>query len=327
MYRLFSVMALGAALAFGFTPTGHAAQSTDARPINGSGAHGIVPVHNGVVRGSGAGQLTYHAGGSVQTGTHNTHTIYWNPGGTGTYSSGYQSTIDGYFGDVAADSGKSTNVYDSDTQYYQNISGTTYITYSESFYGSGVDTSALSGTSCASTAGGPLGCVNDAQMQQEVLNYIHANNLPEGLGHEYFVFLAKGFSTCLDASHCFVSYFCAYHSSFTDSSTGQTVLYANMPYANYSSSACGTGQDPYGDADAQSTLNVTSHEANETITDALGNAWFDSAGYENGDKCAWKFGTVSGSSGAEYNQTINGHHYYLQGEYSNKDRGCIWSGV
>jgi hypothetical protein len=272
----------------------------------------------------------YHTGGSVQTGTHNTYAIYWNPGGTGTYSSGYQNTINGYFGDVAAASvAKATdNVYESDTQYYQTIGGTTtYISYNENFAGSGTDTNALTGTSCASTAGGSLGCVNDAQMQQEVLNYIHANNLPEGMGNEYFVFLAKGFSTCLDASHCFVSYLCAYHSSFTDSSTNQTVLYANMPYANYSSSACGTGQDPYGDADAQSTLNVTSHEANETITDALGNAWFDRAGYENGDKCAWKFGTVSGPSGAEYNQTINGHNYYLQGEYSNQDRGCIWSGV
>jgi hypothetical protein len=319
MAAIVGVMAFGAL-------TTHA-QGSEARPINGSGAHGIVPVHNGVVRGSGAGQLSYH-GGSVQTGTHNTYAIYWNPGGQGTYSSGYQSTINGYFGDVAHDSGQSTNVYDSDTQYYQTVGGTTTnITYSESFAGSAVDTDALSGSSCTSTAGGSLGCVTDAQMQQEVLNYLGAHNLPEGLGTEYFIFLAKGFSTCLDASHCFVSYLCAYHSSFSDSNTGNTILYANMPYANYSPSACGTGQDPYGDADAQSTINVTSHEANETITDALGTAWFDKAGYENGDKCAWKFGTVSGSSGFEYNQTINGHNYYLQGEYSNRDRGCIWSGV
>jgi hypothetical protein len=223
----------------------------------------------------------------VQTGTHHTYAIYWNPGGAGTYSSGYQSTINGYFTDVAADSGKSTNVYDSDTQYYHNIGGTTTnISYSESFAGSGTDTSALTGSSCTNTAGGSLGCVTDAQMQQEVLNYIQAHNLPEGLGYQYFVFLAKGFSSC-SGSQCFVSYWCAYHSSFTDSGTGNTVLYANMPYANYSSSACGTGQDPSGDADAQATLNVTSHEANETITDALGNAWYDKAGYENGDKCAW----------------------------------------
>src|SRR5947209_12038487 len=111
-------MRVGAALAFGFTPSSHAAQGTEARPTNGSGVHGVVPVHDGAVRGSGAGQLAYHAGGSVQTGTHSTYAIYWNPNnGAGTYSSGYQSTINGYFSDVAADSGKSTNVYDSDTQY------------------------------------------------------------------------------------------------------------------------------------------------------------------------------------------------------------------
>jgi hypothetical protein len=241
--------------------------------------------------------------------------------------------INGYFRDVAADSGLLSNVYYSDTQYYQTIGGvTTHITYSENFAGSTVDTATASGTGCSSTSGGALGCIADGQMQQEVLNYIHTQNPSnpdalEGMGHAYLVFLAKGFSTCYDSANCFVSQFCAYHSSFTDSSTGQTVLYANMPYANYSSSACGTGQDPYGDADAQATINVTSHEANETITDGLGNAWFDMIGYENGDKCAWKFGTVSGPSGAEYNQTINGHTYYLQGEYSNKHRGCIWQGV
>jgi hypothetical protein len=36
---------------------------------------------------------------------------------------------------------------------------------------------------------------------------------------------------------------------------------------------------------------------------------------------------MSGSNGAEYNQTINGHHYYLQLEYSNQDRGCIATGL
>ena len=68
---------------------------------------------------------------------------------------------------------------------------------------------------------------------------------------------------------------------------------------------------------------MTSHEANETITDALGNAWYDRTGYENGDKCAWNFGAPTGN----YNQTINGHHYYLQGEWSNLSSGCVLTGT
>ena len=76
------------------------------------------------------------------------------------------------------------------------------------------------------------------------------------------------------------------------------------------------GQYPNGD-DADATINVTSHEHNEAITDPQLNAWYDAAGYENGDKCAWTSAPSSGPNGAEYNQTINGHHYFLQEEFSN----------
>jgi hypothetical protein len=95
-----------------------------------------------------------------------------------------------------------------------------------------------------------------------------------------------------------------------------------MPYADTVPAACDAGYKPNGN-DADATINVTSHEHNETITDEQGNAWYDRAGYEDGDKCAWKFGAVSGS----YNQTINAHHYILQLEYSNADRGCVQSGL
>jgi hypothetical protein len=106
------------------------------------------------------------------------------------------------------------------------------------------------------------------------------------------------------------------------------VLYANQPYTQTSPSGCGSGQSPSGDAAADSTINVVSHEHNEAITDALGNAWFDRRGYENGDKCAWNFGVALGSNGnGQYNQVINGHDYYLQQEWSNHSSGCVLSGT
>jgi hypothetical protein len=102
-----------------------------------------------------------------------------------------------------------------------------------------------------------------------------------------------------------------------------------MPYANFVPSACGSGQKPNGN-DADSTINVTSHEHNETITDPFGSAWYDIQGNENGDKYAWNFGSkrqISGPSGAKYNQTINGAHYYLQQEWSNHSSGCVLTGL
>jgi hypothetical protein len=124
---------------------------------------------------------------------------------------------------------------------------------------------------------------------------------------------------------CAFTYYCAYHSSFNSSSG--TTLYANQPYAAYVPFACGSGQSPNGD-DADSTINVTSHEHNETITDPLGTAWYDSSGAENGDKCAWNFGTALGSNGKGlYNQVIDGHDYYLQQEWSNHSFGCVLTGT
>src|SRR5581483_366782 len=82
---------------------------------------------------------------------------------------------------------------------------------------------------------------------------------------------------------------------------------------------------PNGD-DADLTLNVTSHEHMEAITDPFGNAWFDTNGAENGDRCAWTFGApVGGSGSSAYNQVIGSGHYMLQLEWSNAAGACVGS--
>jgi hypothetical protein len=284
--------------------------------------HGNMFAHPASSAPTAGGNLVYHTGGSVQTGTHNTYAIYWGS----SFSSNYKSIINGYFGNVAADSGKTTNVYYAGTQYYQTINGvTTYVSYSEHFAGSWSDTTLPATSGCSSTAGGTTKCVSDAQVQAEVSKAITANGWPKGMNAEYFVFTGDGISTCYSSSSCAFTQFCAYHSHYGSGSS--TVLYANMPYTGHNLSACGGGNYPNGDAAADATLSVTSHEANETITDALGNAWYDNRGYENGDKCAWNFGSqLGGGSGAQYNQVIGNGHYELQQEWSNARSGCVLTG-
>jgi hypothetical protein len=71
-----------------------------------------------------------------------------------------------------------------------------------------------------------------------------------------------------------------------------------------------------------------SHEHNEAVTDYNGDAWYDAAGYENGDKCAWRFGASLGrTTYGGYNQPINGHTYWLQQEWSNRSSGCVQIGL
>ena len=53
-------------------------------------------------------------------------------------------------------------------------------------------------------------------------------------------------------------------------------------------------------------LSVVAHELEEAVTDPELNAWYDSRGAENADKCAWTFGQnlPQTSTGAYYNMTL-----------------------
>lgn len=285
--------------------------------------HGIVPTWaasmampwaNGAYRPTyGYGQLRYHGGSTMTTNT--TYAVYWQPSNwSQAFPNGYATLIDQYLGDVAADSGKTSNVYYTATQY----SG---IQYKSTYAGSYLDTDPLPASGCSDSATSV--CVSDAQLQTEISNFVSSHGLPRNSTTEYFVMTAPGVGSCLGSSGCAFTDYCAYHSSV--GTTSSALVYANMPYVEQVS-GCDAGHHPNalpGDA----TINVMSHEHNESITDEFGTAWYDILGYEDGDKCAWEWGAWLGGSGSTvYNQVINGHHYALQLEYSNADRGCVETG-
>jgi hypothetical protein len=307
MRRLFCLAVVGASmLGIG------AAHASPPSPSNPAGRMlGAVLPLNAAYKASGAGTLQYH-GGPVEH-TNRVYSIYWQPSGY-TMASGYTSLIDQFFGDVAADSGKTSNVYYTGTQYSD---GSGKVQYSSSYGGSVLDTDPLPASGCSDSYTSV--CLTDTQVEHEIAAVVARQGWSTGPQTEFFMFTAKGIGSCLGSS-CAFSNYCAYHS--WAGSGSNVLLYANMPYGDTVPAACDAGYKPNGN-DADATINVTSHEHNETVTDEQGNAWYDRAGYENGDKCAWKFGALTGS----YNQTINGHHYILQLEYSNADRGCVQSGL
>jgi len=269
---------------------------------------GIVPpINKPYVQGQG--DLLYH-GGPVMT-TNKTYAIYWVPSGY-SIAPGYDTTISQYFGDVAHDSGLSTNVYATDVQYSS-------IQYNSTFGASLTDTNAFPASGCPIYEGDITECLTDAQLIAEIDRVINAQGWTRNGTNMFFVFTPRAVGSCFDSqgSSCAYTSFCAYHGS-----TPSGAIYANQPYARHS--GCDEGQYPNGSSNqADPTINVLSHEHNEAITDPRLNAWYDQAGYENGDKCAWDFGTVSGPNGSEYNQTINGRHYFLQREYSNDGHACL----
>jgi hypothetical protein len=68
-------------------------------------------------------------------------------------------------------------------------------------------------------------------------------------------------------------------------------------------------------------VNVLAREIEETTTDEMGNAWFDTSGYENADKCAWNFGTVQNSGKGNWNVIVGGVQFLVQQNWINANGG------
>ena len=181
-------------------------------------ATGLAPINP-----LGSGNLTYHGGSVMRTNT--TYAIYWVPSG---YSVGstYRSTIDQYFGDVAADNGKTSNVYATDTQY-SDTSGS--IAYSSTFAGSVVVTTAFPAGDCFEPETSI--CLSDDQLQAEIQSVVEAHGWPENGHAVYFLFTPSDVGSCIPdlfGTSCAYEDYCAYHNSFATS--GGEILYANQPW-------------------------------------------------------------------------------------------------
>ncbi len=166
-------------------------------------------------------------------------------GGTYSLPSGYQTAIESYLQNVAADSGKPSNVYSVSAQY---ADGTGRASYSDSYGGSMTDTTAFpSGVgTCAPYTGfhgeSYSACITDAKLEAEVEADVSAKGWPTGLGAEYYVVLPPHAGSCFDLAgkECFDKVFCAYH-SYTG---GALEIYANISYSPADVSGCGVGGVP-----------------------------------------------------------------------------------
>lgn len=267
--------------------------------------------------------------------------IYWSPAGY-PMSASYKNLITSYLGDVAQASGGTQNVFSVANEYYGNngqiqynvrlgpvLTDTTAIT-------SGCKLDKADTTGIYADGSGYSACVDDAQLTAEVDSITAANGLPHDLSHIYVVYLPKGVETCFNPGSttstkggqaCTINHqptaaYCAYHS--TDNNNA---VYANLSYPIYASPVgytCGSDarfpvvESPNGNPDADTEISPTSHEINEALTDPdVQTGWYDQFGYENGDECAYIFGSTGGTPGGFFNQVINGGQFLTQEEFSN----------
>jgi PKD repeat protein len=256
----------------------------------------------------GGGQLAYLGGPVMQSNT--THVIYWDPGKEFTATT--TGIINGFFTDVAHDSGMAANTFAVDAQYTDSAGGNA--AYKSTFAGPRTDEENYPTSACTAPtevdAGPPYThCLLDSQLRTELSAFISKEKLPKGPTQLYFLVLPHRVVTCFKAGECSSNIFCAYH-SYINPGTESEIIYADIPFSLLDAAGPSEFVDAKGcqadkneqiqnpNADTAGTnastryadvaLKYIGHEYSEAITDPLVNfntAWVDAEGFENGDKC------------------------------------------
>lgn len=261
--------------------------------LHGNALHAV---DNEAGRNGGAGNLVDHGGPVVPAMKLNV--IYWGSGFASSTESLYATFLQGLTG---------SGYWTINNQYLRGAANTA--TYGAAF----------------SDPSTPPATVTDADIQAEVHKVIAGGGLAWSATSLFYVVTPKTVKVCLGTS-CSCTSFCGYHSNYTDATFGDT-LYASIPSAAACPTACGIfssdATSPNGNVEADEGVSILAHEGEETQSDALGTAWFDRRGFENADKCAYKYGTTTtAANGAEVNQSWGGKSWLVQTNWSNLISAC-----
>jgi len=238
--------------------------------------------------GGGGNGISYH-GGPVMLGTPNLHYIWY-----GNWSGNSATTIL--------------------TSLAQNIGGSSYEAINGTYY-DGSNTHVSGAISYASSSNDNYS--HGTSLSDSAIQAVVAATNPTDTNGIYFVLT----SADVTASSGFCTQYCGWHTSGTIN--GRDIKYSFVGNPDRCPSACEqqtTG--PNGNAGADGMASIIAHESEEAISDPDLNAWYDTRGAENADKCAWTFGTTStASNGSSYNVTLGGKQYLIQQNWVNASGG------
>jgi hypothetical protein len=212
------------------------------------------------------------------------------------------------------------------TNLASHIGGSPYFNINKTYYAGTSQTasnsvSGLVSYGGATTVGYTHGTsLSDAVIQQVVFEAINGTHgsLPYNTNAVYFVMT----SSDVTASSGFCTQYCGWHTAGTLRASND-IKYAFIGNAARCPSSCeAQTTSPNGNAGADAMASITSHELEEAVTDPNLNAWYDSRGQENADKCAWTFGTTfTAANGSKYNVMFNNVSYLIQRNWVNASGG------
>ena len=252
----------------------------------GGGTFDTYVPNDNQARRPGTNGISYHGGPVMTSGVH-AYLIWY-----GNWSSGDKSIL---------------------SNLAQSIGGTPYFNINTTYYnGSNVhvpNSVSLSGQSNDNYSQGKS--LSDAQIQQIV-----AAQNPTDTNGIYFVMTASD----VNATSGFCTQYCGWHTHA--SIGGRDIKYAFIGNPARCPSSCTTGQaPPNGSVGADGAASIWAHENEEAASDPDLNAWYDSRGEENADKCAWTFGTTYNNGTGVANVNFGGRDYLIQRNWVNAS-GC-----
>jgi hypothetical protein len=244
-------------------------------------------------KGGPGNGISYH-GGPVMTATKNVYYIWY-----GNWANNTATTI---LPDLMQHLGGSP-YFNINTTYYDSTGAK--VSNAISYMGSTTDNYSQ-GTA-----------LSDAQIQQVVSDAITSGRVPKDTSAVYMVLT----SADVNATSGFCTQYCGWHTHGTIS--GSDIKYAFIGNPDRCPSSCAAQTtSPNGNAGADGMASIISHELEEAATDPDLNAWYDTRGQENADKCAWTWGTTTTmANGAKYNVTLGTRNYLIQQNWVNANGG------
>jgi hypothetical protein len=243
--------------------------------------------------GGGGNGISYH-GGPVMLGTVNVYFIWY-----GNWSGNTATTI---LPDLASHIGGSQ--YFNINTTYTNGSGT-HVSNSV-HYGGAIYDSYSQGNA-----------ISDAGVQAIVTKAVTTGGLPVDPYAVYFVLT----SADVAETSGFCTSYCGWHT--WGNISGMNLKYSFVGNGDRCPSGCqAQTTGPNGNAGADGMASVLAHELEEAATDPNLNAWYDTTGKENADKCAWTFGsTFTVPNGSQANMTLGTRNYLIQRNWVNASGG------